>query len=150
MTRHTKRMNCNQDAQAGFTASRGSADNLTLARIMAVMAEIPKPPPWHSCTAKPEHCARLRCDIPAMNIRTTFGAIRIYEKPGQVADAWMFSDDKILRKYLNGELTELDLFELMRTGACQPNSGKGQTQFVITPDTKHESTDKDKLNDHPT
>ncbi len=97
-------------------------NNLTLAAIMAAMAEIPKPPPWCSCTAKPEHCARLRRETPpAAEYQTSFGGIRIYEKPGQVADVWMFRDDKILQKYLNGELTELDLFELMRTGACQPN-----------------------------
>lgn len=37
----------------------------------------------------------------------------------QVADAWMFSDQKILRKYLNDELTELDLLELMRPAAAK-------------------------------
>lgn len=111
--------------RAGLAAATGSADNLTLATLKAVIAEMPNPPLWHSCTAKPEHCARLRREIPATEYQTDFGVIRvirIYEKPGQVADAWMFSDDKILLQYLNGELTELDLFELMRTGACQPNA----------------------------
>ena len=56
-----------------------------------------------------------------MPLGDTLAGIRLYEKPGQVADAWMFSDDKILRKYLNDELSELDLMGMIASGACHPN-----------------------------
>ena len=106
---------------ASLAAAHGSDARLTMATMMALLSTLPPPPKWHACTAKPEHVARLRTECQAASpsqICDTLAGIRLYEKPGQVADAWMFSDDKILRKYLNGELTELDLFFIMPSLRC--------------------------------
>lgn len=92
-----------------------------MATIMAAISACPPPPKWTNIVAKPEHVTRLSAEIPASK-QTPLGGIRVWSKPDQVADCWMFSDDQILTDYLNGKLTELDLMELVRTGACQPNS----------------------------
>lgn len=90
---------------------------------MAALSDAPKPPPWKWCVAKPELLSRLRAELPELPkpyLPEGLYGMSLYPKQ-QVADAWMFSDKKILRKYLNDELTELDLLELVMTGACQPN-----------------------------
>lgn len=102
---------------------------------MAVLADAPKAPPWKWCVAKPELLSRLRAELPAPPkpyLPEGLYGMSLYPKQ-QVADAWMFRDEKILRKYLNDELTELDLLELVRTGACQPNdpAGGGSHQRMV-------------------
>lgn len=95
----------------------------TLATLAAVMADIPKPSWWKWCAAKPELLNRLRAELPdSPKPYLTEGlyGISLYPKR-QVCDSWMFIDEKVLCKYLNDELTELDLLELEMTGACQPN-----------------------------
>lgn len=109
-------------------AAPGSAA-LTFATLAAMMSEIPKPPPWRYCTVKPEHAEMLRREIPpAQPGQLPIVGIEIHENPGQVADSWMFRDSKTLRKYLAGELSELDLMGLMETGACQPNAEVSQPE----------------------
>jgi len=105
----------------------GSDARLTVASMMALLSTLPPPPKWNACTAKPEHVRRLRAECQATSpsplpLGDTLAGIRLYEKPGQVADAWMFSDDKILRKYLNDEISELDLMGMIASGACHPNN----------------------------
>jgi hypothetical protein len=102
-------------------SAAGTTTRLTMASIKAAIASMPSPPKWTNCVAKPEHVARLSLEIPASK-QTPLGGIRVWSKPNQVADCWMFSDEKILMRYLNDELTELDLMELVRTGAVQPNA----------------------------
>jgi hypothetical protein len=102
-----------------------TSDKLTLATMAGLMAGIPKAPLWRACTATPEHVARLRAECQAnspspLQADDLVAGIKLFAKPGQVASAWMFSDDKILRKYLDDELTELDLFGLMSSHTCQP------------------------------
>lgn len=67
----------------------------------------------------------LRAEIPAKDASPTtigesFLGIRVFEKPGQVADAYMFSGDELLHKYLNGQLSESDLMRMIAGGKCQP------------------------------
>lgn len=93
---------------------------LTLASIAAAMADVPKPPPWKWCVARPELLSRMREEIPALPkpyLPEGLYGMSLYPKQ-QVAHAWMFSDEETLQKYLNDELTELDLLELTRTGKC--------------------------------
>lgn len=111
---------------ASLAAAHGSDARLTMASMMALLSTLPPPQKWHACTAKPEHVRRLRAECQSaspspMPLGDSLAGIRLYEKPGQVADAWMFSDDKILRKYLNDELSELDLMGMIASGACHPN-----------------------------
>lgn len=93
--------------------------NITFATLAAVLAEIPNPPEWRYCTVSTEQAAKLK-EIPAVK-GPIMGGIHVYEKAGQVAGAWMFSDTKTVQDYMCGLLTELDLFEFMKRGICQPN-----------------------------
>ena len=64
---------------------------------------------------RPEVLEQLRKEIP--EVRTGSGflpSIELYSKPDQKQDVWEFSDHKEMRKYLNGELSELDLISLCK------------------------------------
>ena len=118
----------NDEAQSGASLPpRTGSAALTLATLAAIAASISKPPPWRHCTLTPENFERLRHDPEFRSDKMPTCGIEIHVKHGQVADSWMFSDSKTLRKYLAGELSELDLMGLMETGACQPN--------MVLPDT---------------
>ena len=111
-------------ANPGSPASGGSAarptDNFTTAMLTAAIASMPPPLKWTDCVANPAHVAKLTKHL-SVTERSIIGGMTLWSKPRQVADCWMFSDRNILKRYLNDELTELDLFELMQTGAVQPN-----------------------------
>ena len=116
----------NTARSTSLAEATGSDARLTMAAMMALLSTLPPPPQWTACTAKPAHVARLRaeCQVKSPSptpLGDTFAGIRLYEKPGQVVDVWMFSDDKVLRKYLNDELSELDLMHMIATGVCHPN-----------------------------
>lgn len=96
--------------------------HFTFATLAAVAAAIPKTPLWRHCALTPENFERLRHDPKFRSDRMPAYGIEIHVKHGQVADCWMFKDSKTLRKYLEGELTELDLIGLMETGACRLNA----------------------------
>lgn len=110
----SEKLKTNEIVNVGFTG-------ITLATLAAALSDMPRPPMWRYCTVKPEHAAMLRREIPpAQSSQLPAGGIEVYEMPLQAADSWMFSDSKTLRKYLAGELSELDLVALIETSACQP------------------------------
>lgn len=92
---------------------------LTLATLAGLAASLePLKPSYKVCVAHPELEAKLRAVCEEMPSREISGGaplhfeiagIQIYTKANQFATAWMFSDDKLARQYLAGELTELDL-----------------------------------------
>lgn len=95
-------------------------NRFTLAALAALLGQLPKPPVWRHCVTTPENLERLRHD-PRLGPWTVPGCgVEMHAKPGQVAEAWLFEEDKILRQYLASELTEMDLLDIMRSGACQP------------------------------
>ena len=87
-------------------------ENLTFDSLRATMALMPKYRTPCGATAIPEYCARLRKELNCVDLLTPFGTISLYEKPGQITPIWVFHDLVVMRKYLNGELTELDLIPL--------------------------------------
>ncbi len=83
-----------------------------LREAMAVLKYI-APPSYTAIVAKPEIFERLRAEFPVGNVG--FG-IHLYAKTGQVSEGWAFSDDKLLREYLDGRLTEMDLIAMAGNG----------------------------------
>lgn len=96
--------------------------NLTLESMKALIASLTKVSPYRWWVVKTEYLQRLRDEVPPsttplndiLNVTATFTGITLYPK-AQRLDAWMFSDEVVLLKYLNGELSELDLIALIGT-----------------------------------
>lgn len=93
---------------------------LTLSALAAVASLMPKTAVWRHCTLTPASFERLKHDPEFRCDRLPFLGMELRVKHGQVADCWAFSDSKTLRKYLEGELSELDLMGLIETGSCKP------------------------------
>lgn len=94
-----------------------------LGTIAAAMDTVRKIGPIYNwIVVKPGMRERLRANsTPGTVPRTLDGGMVIYEKQ-QVADSWAFADESLLRKYLAGELSELDLMHKCFDGAgCKPN-----------------------------
>lgn len=89
------------------------------------MRALPKAPIYRYLTASPANLQRLRdrCARETTGTLDTslYAGLELYQKPGQVADSWLFADRETLNKYLNVTLTELDLFELISGGRVKPN-----------------------------
>ncbi len=94
-------------------------DILTLATLAAAMSELPPKPKWTSCVVRQD---RLRFVQRTLRVGSgpQYIGVPVFGKAGQVADCWAFSDDTILRRYLKGELSELDLMNMITTGVCEP------------------------------
>jgi len=49
-----------------------------------------------------------------------YAGLEIYQKSNQIADSWLFTEKDTLNKYLDGVLSELDLFERINSGKVKP------------------------------
>lgn len=97
--------------------------NFTLEKLAAITATLPKSPLFHYCVVRPEVADLLRRETTVpIQPGDPPAAIEIYIKPGQESASWLFSDGKTCRRYLAGELSELDLLAMITGGGCVPNS----------------------------
>jgi hypothetical protein len=103
------------------TCSENAEDILTIEALTELIAKLPPPPKWKASVVRPQVLARLReleAPTPSASVfLSTFG-MPLYEK-NQMADCWIFSDFETLEKYLNGDLTEMDLVNLALSGVCR-------------------------------
>jgi hypothetical protein len=97
----------------------------SLESLREVLTEPRESISFAACVTSAEYHDRLRDKFRSIEsrpipLRTTsvFG-IRLVEKPGQIAAAWMFSDEKIMQAYLDGKLTEEDLKRMIHPRICQ-------------------------------
>ena len=109
------------DAAETVTDGRAS---LTVESIIAAMQSMKRIGPIYNwIVVKPGMRERLRANTTPGTVPKTFdGGMVIYEKE-QSADSWAFADEVLLRKYLSGELSELDLMHKCFDGAgCKPDN----------------------------
>lgn len=116
-------MNPDTHKTPALGATSGS-DSLTLATIVAAMASVRTIGPIYNwIVVKPGMKERLRANsTPGTVPGTLDGGMVIYEKQ-QMADSWAFANESLLRKYLAGELSELDLMQKCFDGVgCKPDA----------------------------
>lgn len=115
------------------------SSTLTLTSFAAAMAEVSKvlaeKPIYHYCVTTPQAERRLKDEFARMpqvddplciGRGLEFYGMQIFAKVGQVADAWMFTDSKLVREYLDGKVDELDLLHMVfahdkRVGIIKPD-----------------------------
>lgn len=86
--------------------------NLTEADIVRAMEAIPKATfNPHALVVQPAIKQRLERELPeVLELPGGLGRLTIYTMPNQRRECYAFTDDKLLRKYLNGEVSEDDLY----------------------------------------
>lgn len=119
---------------------------LTLRTLMEVMREI-KPPRdfakfWTASTAAYDRLTDETLRTQANNLGgrefgDLFGNVRIHHKPDQVSDCWSFADAITFARYMNGQLSELDLMNMEATGYpirhCTNEHGSAQSALKKSP-----------------
>jgi len=115
----------------------GMESSLTAEGLKACMERVKLSPP------KPKVCVvshRTKAQLDAQKLgvvklrpEAIFGSIEMYVKD-QAAACWAFTDREVMRKYLDGELSELDLMQL----ALGDNPGilKVEGNSAMAPDAK--------------
>jgi hypothetical protein len=98
-------------------------DDLTVGSLLQLIATIPKPSQWRFVVVKPELAKQVRAEasrpIKPGDLSSEVQTMEIFEKPGQVMGAWVFSDRGLLNGYLAGFFTELDLARYAVHGRCR-------------------------------
>ena len=87
-----------------------------MAALMATMTEFKREHPgpfYNAIVTKPEFIETLRAQLPKSLSSVPFLSIQLYAKANQVVDAWAFSDDRLLRRYLDGQVDELELLAMI-------------------------------------
>jgi len=80
---------------------------LTLETLKATLAGMPHGPAYFAVVTQPQHATKFRAQL-----NQGIGGlptIQLYAKTDQVAEGWLFSDNRLLRDYLAGKISELDL-----------------------------------------
>lgn len=62
---------------------------------------------------RPEVAAELKSQFPKDNLDDLPG-IKLFVKNDQLQDSWAFSSLEVVKKYLDGEITEKDLISLAK------------------------------------
>lgn len=95
------------------------SDEFTLAKFQEIRQILPPLPDEQYYTVSTALMVVLR----RLDLRSErFGAlsgIQVVECPKQKASAWCFRDRETFNKWLAGELTEMDLVDLMVKGECR-------------------------------
>ncbi len=77
---------------------------------MVAVNEMRKTQHYHAVVTRPEFAQQLRLEIPQSTTgQFPMPSIQVFAKYDQIAFGWMFSDDRLLRDYLDGKISEVDL-----------------------------------------
>jgi len=95
-------------------------NTITLETLKAALALMPKGPFYHAVVTQPQYADKLRAHLPFNDGPPMFPAVQVYAKVDQLANGWMFSDDRLLRDYLAGKVSEWDL---LAHGGVKPVGG---------------------------
>lgn len=93
---------------------------ISLAALAMLAGSLPPPPPRFRYMAVRDGMDSLRLGMKESAQSVGMTDVIVREKPSQVADAWVFVEEETFRRYMDGQLTELDLVGLTETGKVKP------------------------------